>query len=232
MTPRRLAAAFAGRRGVVKSALLDQTGRGRAGQPVRRRGAVVGRPRSAGVRSTRCRAVEVDRAGRGDPSPTADHAGAGREHHRGAESRRCARRARRASVTVRHSNGVTIGGRTDRVVSASSAVIRADASLSWHNRGAVPAFLPRLGSMPSPVAAVVGAGDPGSSRLVYAMVIGLVVVGVALVLLASLDHPADPRRPRSARSARTDGRRRLEEAGSIDAAPHARRGTPRGRRAR
>lgn len=31
---------------------------------------------------------------------------------------------------------------------------------------------------------VVGAGDPGSSQLVYAMVIGLAVVGVALVALA------------------------------------------------
>jgi hypothetical protein len=31
---------------------------------------------------------------------------------------------------------------------------------------------------------VVGAGDPGSSRLVYAMVVGLVVVGIAFIVLA------------------------------------------------
>ncbi len=36
----------------------------------------------------------------------------------------------------------------------------------------------------SPLVGVVGAGDPGSSRLVYAMVIGLVVAGIGLVLLA------------------------------------------------
>jgi hypothetical protein len=36
----------------------------------------------------------------------------------------------------------------------------------------------------SPFVGVVGAGDPGSSRLVYAMVIGLVVVGIGLILLA------------------------------------------------
>lgn len=54
---------------------------------------------------------------------------------------------------------------------------------TWHNRGAVTlADIPPLLATSSTVAAV-GAGDPGSSRLVYAMVLGLVVVGIALVFL-------------------------------------------------
>jgi hypothetical protein len=69
------------------------------------------------------------------------------------------------------------------VVSRASALIRADPLLSWHNRGFVPVLAPRPGPSSSSVAALVGAGDPGSSRLVYAMVIGLLVIGVLLVLL-------------------------------------------------
>ena len=63
-------------------------------------------------------------------------------------------------------------------------MIRAESPASWHNRWFVPAVdLPPVVAS-SPIVGVVGAGDPGSSRLVYAMVIGLVVVGIALVLLA------------------------------------------------
>ncbi len=55
---------------------------------------------------------------------------------------------------------------------------------SWHNRCVVSvADFPSVVASSS-VAVAVGAGDPGSSRLVYAMVIGLVVVGVALIVLA------------------------------------------------
>jgi hypothetical protein len=61
-------------------------------------------------------------------------------------------------------------------------LIRADSSVSWHNRCAVFVAAPR--SAPSLLASVLGATDPGSSRLVYAMVIGLVVIGIALVVLA------------------------------------------------
>ena len=60
-------------------------------------------------------------------------------------------------------------------------MIRVEASLSWHNRGPVPivALL-----APAPLAvALVGAGDPEATRLVYAMVIGLVVIGVVLIFL-------------------------------------------------
>jgi hypothetical protein len=70
------------------------------------------------------------------------------------------------------------------VVPDASTVIRADGSDSWHNRWFVPAvdLLPVVAS--SSFVGVVSAGDPGSSRLVYAMVAGLVVVGIALILLA------------------------------------------------
>lgn len=62
-------------------------------------------------------------------------------------------------------------------------MIRAETANSWHNRGAVSVadLLPAVASWPS--VAVVGANDPGSSRLVYALVIGLVLIGVALVVL-------------------------------------------------
>ena len=63
-------------------------------------------------------------------------------------------------------------------------MIRAVSVSSWQNRWSVPAVaLPPVVAS-SPFVGVVGAGDPGSSRLVYAMVIGLVVVGIGLILLA------------------------------------------------
>ncbi len=66
-------------------------------------------------------------------------------------------------------------------------MIGAERPAAWHNRTVVSALL--LGSIPSPIAlgaampAQIGATDPGSSRLVYAMVVGLAVVGIALVAL-------------------------------------------------
>jgi hypothetical protein len=62
-------------------------------------------------------------------------------------------------------------------------VIRAEAVNSWHNRCAVSVVvsLPVVAS--ASVVAVVGAGDPASSRLVYAMVVGLALIGMAFVLL-------------------------------------------------
>ena len=63
-------------------------------------------------------------------------------------------------------------------------MIRAVSVSSWQNRWSVPAVdLPSVVAS-SPIVGVVSAGDPGSSRLVYAMVIGLVVVGIGLILLA------------------------------------------------
>jgi hypothetical protein len=62
-------------------------------------------------------------------------------------------------------------------------LIRGDTPSNWHNRVPVPVIASRLGSTPSSVIALVGAGDPSSSRLVYSMVIGLVVIGVLLVVL-------------------------------------------------
>ncbi len=46
----------------------------------------------------------------------------------------------------------------------------------------MPTVVHRLAPSPSTVV-LVGAGDPGSSRLVYAMVIGLIVIGLILILL-------------------------------------------------
>jgi hypothetical protein len=62
-------------------------------------------------------------------------------------------------------------------------LIRGDTASNWHNRVSVPAIASRLGSTPSSAVALVGAGDPASSRLVYSMVIGLVVIGLLLVVL-------------------------------------------------
>jgi hypothetical protein len=59
---------------------------------------------------------------------------------------------------------------------------------NWHNLGCVRDLTTPLSNaarssvLTAPV--VVSAGDPGSTRLVYAMVAGLTVIGVALVLLA------------------------------------------------
>ena len=63
-------------------------------------------------------------------------------------------------------------------------MIRAVSVSSWQNRRSVPAVDLPSAVASSPIVGVVGAGDPGSSRLVYAMVIGLVVVGIGLILLA------------------------------------------------
>jgi hypothetical protein len=62
-------------------------------------------------------------------------------------------------------------------------LIRGDTPPNWHNRVPVPVIASRLGSTPSPAVALVGAGDPAASRLVYSMVIGLIVIGVLLVVL-------------------------------------------------
>jgi hypothetical protein len=61
-------------------------------------------------------------------------------------------------------------------------LIRGEATLSWHNPWSVSDVAHRLAAA-TPDVALVAAGDPGSSRLVYAMVVGLAVIGVALVLL-------------------------------------------------
>jgi hypothetical protein len=61
--------------------------------------------------------------------------------------------------------------------------MRGDTAPNWHNRVSVPVIASRLGSTPSSAVALVGAGDPSSSRLVYSMVIGLVVIGLLLVVL-------------------------------------------------
>jgi FtsZ-interacting cell division protein ZipA len=67
-------------------------------------------------------------------------------------------------------------------MSAAPAVIRGETSVSWHNRRSVSDVAPRL-AVATPAVVLVAAGDPRSSRIVYAMVVGLVVIGVALVLL-------------------------------------------------
>ena len=69
------------------------------------------------------------------------------------------------------------------MVSVASALIRAETVKRWHNRCSVSVVVSSLTAAPA-AATLVGAGDPGSSRLVYAMVIGLAAVGVALVALA------------------------------------------------
>ena len=62
-------------------------------------------------------------------------------------------------------------------------MIRVEPRLSWHNRGPVTVVAPRLAPAPQLAVVLVGAGDPESTRLVYAMVIGLVVIGVVLIFL-------------------------------------------------
>ncbi len=69
-------------------------------------------------------------------------------------------------------------------MSWTPALIRVETHVSWHNRVPVPAVDLHLASTSLPTAALVGAGDPDSSRIVYGMVIGLVVIGVMLILLA------------------------------------------------
>ena len=66
-------------------------------------------------------------------------------------------------------------------------MIRVEAVANWHNRRAVSRVAShrvvlRLAAV-APSAALVGASDPRSSRVVYAMVVGLVAVGVVLVLI-------------------------------------------------
>ena len=63
-------------------------------------------------------------------------------------------------------------------------MIRAATPSSWQNRCSVSAVDRSPVLAASPFVAVVSAGDPGSSRLVYAMVIGLAAVGVGLTVLA------------------------------------------------
>ena len=66
-------------------------------------------------------------------------------------------------------------------------VIRHNRGRNWHNLGSVRELTTPLSNAvrSSVIAAPVllGAGDPGSTRLVYAMVAGLVVIGVLFVLL-------------------------------------------------
>ncbi|HSP27142.1 MAG TPA: hypothetical protein VLN74_01250 [Ilumatobacteraceae bacterium] len=71
---------------------------------------------------------------------------------------------------------------------AAPALIRVEVLSNWHNRGAVSRVtshrvVSRHAGVVPAAAVLVAASDPRSSRVVYAMVIGLVVVGVALVLL-------------------------------------------------
>jgi hypothetical protein len=68
-------------------------------------------------------------------------------------------------------------------VPVAPALIRVEVAENWQNRRSVSVVMSHLAvAVPSSVA-LVAAGDPRSSRIVYAMVIGLVVVGVALVWL-------------------------------------------------
>ena len=53
---------------------------------------------------------------------------------------------------------------------------RREQAVTWHTFGAVPV----LTSVPT---SLVAAGDPGSTRLVYAIIAGLVLIGVVLLLL-------------------------------------------------
>ncbi len=62
-------------------------------------------------------------------------------------------------------------------------MIRGEGALSWHNRWPVPIVASRLALAPLPAVALVGAGDPRSTRLVYAMVVGLVAIGVVLLFI-------------------------------------------------
>jgi len=69
------------------------------------------------------------------------------------------------------------------VVSRTSAVIRVELENSCHNRRVVVAAVSSPVAVPSVGVAVILASDPESSRLVYSMVIGLVLIGVAFTLL-------------------------------------------------
>ena len=62
-------------------------------------------------------------------------------------------------------------------------MIRVEVRANWHNLGAVSVVALRLVAVERSATALVAAGDPRSSRVVYGMVIGLAVIGVALVLL-------------------------------------------------
>lgn len=53
---------------------------------------------------------------------------------------------------------------------------------AWHTLGAV--IVAALNTTPASAPFIVGAGDPGSTRLVYAMVAGLVVIGILFVVVA------------------------------------------------
>lgn len=53
---------------------------------------------------------------------------------------------------------------------------------AWHTLGAV--IVAVLNTVHASAPFIVGAGDPGSTRLVYAMVAGLVVIGILFVVVA------------------------------------------------
>jgi len=63
-------------------------------------------------------------------------------------------------------------------------VIRVELENSCHNRRLVVAAVSSPVAVPSVGVAVIVASDPEASRLVYSMVIGLALIGVALILLA------------------------------------------------
>jgi len=63
-------------------------------------------------------------------------------------------------------------------------VIRVELGNSCHNRRLVVAAVRSPVAVPSVGVAVIVASDPEASRLVYSMVIGLALIGVALILLA------------------------------------------------
>lgn len=69
------------------------------------------------------------------------------------------------------------------MVPAASGLIRGDNASNWQNRVPVPVIASRLGPAPSSGVALVASGDPESTRLVYAMVIGLIIIGLLLVAL-------------------------------------------------
>lgn len=65
------------------------------------------------------------------------------------------------------------------MVPLAPAVIRIEGPRRWQNRDPVFPFVSGSSALP----ALIAAGDPRSTRLVYALVIGLVVIGIALVVL-------------------------------------------------
>ncbi len=179
VTPKRLEAALAGRRGVLKSVLLDQhvvAGLGNLCVDEVLWWAALDPRRTVDSLSS----VEIARVAAAIRRrlPVMLERGGSTEGVLGpVGTRRLSTvRTRRHPTRTGHDRGAH-----DRVVSDTSVLIPVGAPNSWHNRCVVSvADLSSVVASPSSAAV----GDAGSSRLVYAMVIGLIVVGVALVVLA------------------------------------------------